>query len=62
MTTLWWSEAELSIGRIGLASTGIYSLDRSLFRFVIPAATERRLVRVRSTVTLDPRGAAIPVA
>ena len=35
------------LGRIGLASTGIYSLDRSLFRFVAPGATERRLVRVR---------------
>ena len=33
------------LGRIGLASTGIYSLDRSLFRFVAPRATERRLVR-----------------
>ena len=26
------------LGRIGIASTGIYSLDRSLFRFVAPAA------------------------
>ena len=34
------------LGRIGVASTGIYSLDRSLFRFVAPGATERRLVRV----------------
>ena len=34
------------LGRIGLASTGIYSLDRSVFRFVAPGATERRLVRV----------------
>ena len=33
------------LGRIGLASTGIYSLDRSLFRFVAPGATDRRLVR-----------------
>jgi glutamine phosphoribosylpyrophosphate amidotransferase len=50
------------LGRIGLASTGIYSLDRSLFRFVAPAATDRRLVRVRSTVALDPRGDAVPSA
>ncbi len=48
------------LGRIGVASTGIYSLDRSLFRFVAPAATDRRLIRVRSTVALDPRGDAVP--
>jgi hypothetical protein len=44
------------LGRIGLASTGIYSLDRSLFRFVAPTATDRRLVRFRSTVSLDSGG------
>jgi len=49
-------------GRIGVASTGIYSLDRSLFRFAAPAATERRLVRIRSTVSIDAHGAAIGVA
>ena len=35
------------LGPIGVVSTGIYSLDRSLFRFVAPGATERRLVRPR---------------
>lgn len=40
------------LGRIELASTGIYSLDRSLFRYVAPGAEDRRLVRVRSTVVL----------
>ncbi|MHB8458915.1 MAG: class II glutamine amidotransferase [Candidatus Limnocylindrales bacterium] len=40
------------LGAIRLASTGIYSLDRSLFRFVAPAATERRLVPRRTTVAL----------
>lgn len=40
------------LGRIRLASTGIYSLDRSLFRFVAPGAEDRRLVAIRSTVTL----------
>ncbi|MBI3749087.1 MAG: hypothetical protein HY262_09630 [Chloroflexi bacterium] len=50
------------LGRIGIASTGIYSLDRSLFRYVAPAATDRRLIRVRSTVALDPRGDAVPSA
>ena len=29
------------LGRIGLVSTGIYSLDRSLFRLAAPGATER---------------------
>jgi glutamine phosphoribosylpyrophosphate amidotransferase len=46
------------LGRIGIASTGIYSLDRSLFRFVAPRADDRRLVRNRGTVTLDPTGRA----
>ena len=47
------------LGRIGLASTGIYSLDRSLFRFVAPGATERRLVRQRIDRCLDRNGSAI---
>jgi glutamine phosphoribosylpyrophosphate amidotransferase len=50
------------LGRIGIASTGIYSLDRSLFRFVAPAATDRRLIRIRSTVALGPRGEPIGVS
>jgi hypothetical protein len=44
------------LGEIGLASTGIYSLDRSLFRYVAPDATDRRLVRVGSTVRLGADG------
>jgi hypothetical protein len=47
------------LGRIGMASTGIYSLDRSLFRFVAPGATDRRLVPRRTTVTLG--GDGIPI-
>ena len=46
------------LGRIGVASTGIYSLDRSLFHLVAPEATERRLVRVGHAVTLDRDGSA----
>jgi glutamine phosphoribosylpyrophosphate amidotransferase len=46
----------LRLGRIGIVSTGIYSLDRSLFRFVAPSATDRRLVRDRTTVTIDRNG------
>jgi glutamine phosphoribosylpyrophosphate amidotransferase len=44
------------LGRIGLASTGIYSIDRSLFRFAAPRATDRRLISLRSVVTLDRDG------
>jgi glutamine phosphoribosylpyrophosphate amidotransferase len=44
------------LGPIGIASTGIYSLDRSLFRLVATGATERRLVRGRRAVSLDRDG------
>ena len=47
------------LGSIGIASTGIYSLDRSLFRFVAPTATDRGLVRTPGAVTLDRNGDAI---
>jgi len=46
------------LGRIGVAATGIYSLDRSIFRFVAPGATERKLVRFGGTITLNRHGAA----
>ena len=42
------------LGRLDVLSTGIYSLDRSMFRFVAPDATKRRLVRVGQTATLGP--------
>ena len=45
-------------GAIGIVSTGLYSLDRSLFRFAAPGATERRLVRPGTTVSLDRDGSA----
>jgi hypothetical protein len=41
---------------IGVASTGIYSLDRSIFRFAAPAARDRRLVRTGTSVGLDRSG------
>lgn len=44
------------LGRVGLASTGIYSIDRSLFAFAADGATDRHLVRQGRTVTLDQRG------
>ena len=50
------------LGRIGLVSTGIYSLDRSLFRFVAPGATGRRLVPLRTTASLDGDGMPNPRA
>jgi glutamine phosphoribosylpyrophosphate amidotransferase len=50
------------LGRIGVASTGIYSLDRSLFRFVAPGAKDRQLIRTGMTVTLDRAGRPSAVA
>lgn len=44
------------LGRIGIAGTGIYSLDRSVFKFVAHGATDRRLVKVRTTVSLGADG------
>lgn len=50
------------LGHIGIVSTGIYSLDRSIFRFVAPTATERRIVRVGGTITLDRHGGPSPAS
>src|SRR6185369_5128447 len=50
------------LGRIGVVSTGLYSLDRSLFRYAATGATERRLVHLRTTTALDPDGRACAVA
>jgi glutamine phosphoribosylpyrophosphate amidotransferase len=47
----------MRLGAIGVVSTGIYSLDRSLFRFVAPRASARSLVPLRTTVLLDREGA-----
>ena len=46
------------LGRIGVASTGIYSLDRSVVHYAAPGATDRRLVRLHTSVALDPDGTA----
>ena len=40
------------IGPIRIASTGMYSLDRSLFRYVVPEATNRAVVPRRVTASL----------
>jgi glutamine phosphoribosylpyrophosphate amidotransferase len=50
------------LGPIGVAATGIYSLDRSLFRYVAPDATKRRLIRVGRAVALDDHGEAAPAS
>jgi hypothetical protein len=50
------------LGRIGIVATGIYSLDRSLFRFVAPGATARRLVRIGTTCALDGNGGLMPAS
>jgi methylated-DNA-[protein]-cysteine S-methyltransferase len=44
MTTLWWSEAELSIGRIGLASS-----ECGLASLLLPIELSRRDARLRRT-------------
>ncbi len=46
------------LGRIGLASTAIYSIDRSVFRLVAPGAAERRVVKPGGAVALARDGSA----
>ena len=45
------------LGRIGIVSTALYSIDRSLFQLAAIGATKRRLVRPGVAITLDPNGA-----
>jgi hypothetical protein len=40
------------IGDIHLACTGMYSIDRSVFKYVVPEASSRRLVPFETTATL----------
>jgi hypothetical protein len=44
------------LGRIGLISTALYSIDRSLFALVAHGATDKRLVRAGNAATLDHTG------
>ncbi len=46
------------LGRLGVSATGLYSIDRSLFRLAAPGATVRRVLRRGMTVALTPYGAA----
>jgi predicted glutamine amidotransferase len=49
------------LGRIGIASTALYSIDRSLFQLVAPDARDRRLIRPGAAAIVDPRGAPVAV-
>jgi glutamine phosphoribosylpyrophosphate amidotransferase len=44
------------LGRIGVGSTALYSIDRSVFTYAARGATNRRLVRLHTAVTLDQIG------
>jgi len=44
------------LGRIGIVSTALYSIDRSLFQLAAPDARQRRLIRPGSVATLDETG------
>jgi len=47
------------LGGIGIVSTALYSIDRSLFTLAAHGARARRLVRAGTAVALDPRGAPV---
>jgi glutamine phosphoribosylpyrophosphate amidotransferase len=47
------------LGAIGLISTALYSIDRSLFHLAAPGATGRRLARPGVTLALTPDGSAV---
>jgi hypothetical protein len=44
------------LGTIGVVSTALYSVDRSLFRYAAKGATDRALARLHATIALDERG------
>jgi predicted glutamine amidotransferase len=48
------------LARIGIVSTALYSIDRSLFQLAAPDATERRVVKPGVAIALDPSGAPVP--
>jgi len=47
------------LGPIGIVSTSLYSIDRSLFTLAARGATERRLARPGIALALDAAGAAV---
>lgn len=48
------------LGSVAVVATGLYSLDRSLFRFAAPEATDRRLVPPGTVVSVDAAGRVVP--
>jgi hypothetical protein len=46
------------LGRLGVLATGLYSIDRSLFRLVAPGARARRVLRPGMAIAITPYGAA----
>src|SRR4029079_10797185 len=46
------------LGRIGIVSTPLYSIDRSLFQLAALGASERRLVRPGQAIALNATGTA----
>jgi predicted glutamine amidotransferase len=48
------------LGRIGVISTALYSIDRSLFTLAARGAQRRRLVRPGNAMALDPLGDPVP--
>ena len=53
------SHVAFRLGRIGMVSTAIYSIDRSLFQRIARGATQRRLVRNRCSVALAGDGSVV---
>jgi glutamine phosphoribosylpyrophosphate amidotransferase len=47
------------LGPIGIVSTALYSIDRSLFQLAALGATQRRLVRPGNAIQLDATGTAV---
>jgi hypothetical protein len=41
------------LGRIAVVSTGLHSFDRSLFKFTCPGATDRKLIPLHRTASLE---------
>jgi glutamine phosphoribosylpyrophosphate amidotransferase len=48
------------LGQVGVISTALYSIDRSLFSLAAQGARDRRLLRPGNAVALDPRGGPVP--
>lgn len=46
------------LGRLGVLATGLYSIDRSLFRLAAPGARARRVLRPGMAIAITPYGAA----